>query len=172
MVSSECPRRRFCTNAWPAAIVRAERIFFQSAHRAKPCLEPTVISFYDVVRVLLDDVPRSRRDVIKHARIDRCPVGRDLERNAAEGHRPGEEGTRSSAVAALGDEDVYDLATLVDRSVEVGPSAGDLDVGLIREPPIARGMARRSSSIDELTRERLNPTVDRHMIDLDAALRE
>jgi hypothetical protein len=28
----------------------------QSAHRAQPCCEPTMISFYDVIRVLLPDV--------------------------------------------------------------------------------------------------------------------
>ena len=44
-----------------------------------------MISFYDIVRVLLDDVPRCRREVIKHAGIDRCPVGRDLDRGGADG---------------------------------------------------------------------------------------
>ena len=92
-------------------------------------------------------------DLIKHAGLDRCPVGRDLTRNAAYGQSARDEGPRSSTVTALADEDVNDLATLADRSVQVGPPAGDLDVALIREPPIARGMARRSSSVDELSRE-------------------
>jgi hypothetical protein len=44
---------------------------------------------------------------------------------------------------------------------------------LVREPPIARGMARRSSGIDELRRERLRlPPVDRRVIDLDATCGE
>jgi hypothetical protein len=40
-------------------------------------------------------------------------------------------------MTAFADEDVDELAVLIDRPVEVAPAAGDLDVGLLDEPPIA-----------------------------------
>jgi hypothetical protein len=49
---------------------------------------------------------------------------------------------------------------LIDRPVEVGPAAGDLDVGFVDEPPIARHMAARPGSVDELPCEGLHPPVD------------
>jgi hypothetical protein len=59
---------------------------------------------------------------------------------------------------------------LVDRTVQVGPTAGDLDVGLVDEPAIPGGVPRRSREVDELRRERLHPPVDRQVVHLDAAL--
>ena len=49
------------------------------------------------------------------------------------------------AVAAFGDQDVDDLSVLVDRAVEVGPTVGDLDVGLIDEPAVARRVPGRGA---------------------------
>jgi hypothetical protein len=53
---------------------------FESAHRAQPGLEPAVIGFDAVVGVLLHDVPRTRREFVDHARVDRRPVGLDARR--------------------------------------------------------------------------------------------
>jgi len=49
---------------------------------------------------------------------------------------------RRAALAspALGDEHVDDLPELVDRSVHVAPSAGDLHIGLVCLPVVADGM--------------------------------
>ena len=71
-----------------------------------------MISFHDVVGVLLEDVPRTRNVLIDNARVDRCSIGGDLDRSGAECHRSGEEGSRSRAIAAFGDEDVDHLAVL------------------------------------------------------------
>ena len=76
---------------------RADRL--QSAHRPQPAFEPTVIGVYDVIRVMLEDMPRSRDELIDHARIHRCPVGGDLTRSGTESHRASAEGPRGPGVA-------------------------------------------------------------------------
>jgi hypothetical protein len=77
-----------------------------------------------------------------------------------------------SAVTPLRQQDIDDLAVLVDRAVQVGPAAGDLQVRLVDEPPVARGVAARAGDVDKLRCEGLHPPVDRHVIHLDAALGE
>jgi hypothetical protein len=49
----------------------------------------------------------------------------------------------------LCDEDVDDLAELVDRAVEIDPSPGEFDVRFVHEPPITAGACRqgRAASI-------------------------
>jgi hypothetical protein len=70
----------------------------------------------------------------------------------------------------LRDQNVNNLAELVDGSVQVDPPAADLDVRFIDEPAISRGMPARLGRVDEQWREPLHPTVDRDVIDLDATL--
>jgi hypothetical protein len=74
-------------------------------------------------RVPLEDVPRSRDAFVEHAWVDRRPVGHDLDRNRSEPHRAGEERTRRGAVSASRDQDIDDLAVLIDRAVEAGCSS-------------------------------------------------
>ena len=59
---------------------------------------------------------------------------------------------------------------LVDRPVEIRPLAGDLDVGLIGEPPVTRGVPGWPGGLDELRCEALDPPIDGDVIDPDAAL--
>ena len=99
-----------------------------------------MVSFHDIVGVLLEDVPGAKSEFVDDAWVDRSPVRRHLDRGGSERHLTGEGRARSLTVAAFGEQDVDDLAVLIDRAVEVGPPAGDLDVGLVDEPPIARGM--------------------------------
>jgi hypothetical protein len=75
-------------------------------------------------------------DVVDHTRVDRSPAGGDLDRGRAVGQGAGEETRRRTGIAALRNKDVDDLPVLIDRAVEVGPAAGDLDVGLIDERSI------------------------------------
>ena len=100
-----------------------------------------MISFDAVVGGLLGDVPWGRDQFVDDARVHRGLVGRHLHRRRAVRQGAGEECPSSLGIAALRDEDVDDLAVLVDRAVKVEPAAGDLDVGLIDEPAIARGVA-------------------------------
>ena len=61
---------------------------------------------------------------------------------------------------------------LVDGPVQICPPPGDLDVGLIGEPLVTRGMTARPGGPDELGGEPLHPPVDGDVIDDDAALGE
>jgi hypothetical protein len=100
----------------------------ESAHRAQSGFEPAVIGFDDIVRVLLEDVPCGRHELVDDPRVDRCPVGGDLDRSGPESQRAGEERPGGRTVAALGQQDVDDLAVLIDRAIEISPAAGDLGV--------------------------------------------
>jgi hypothetical protein len=59
---------------------------------------------------------------------------------------------------------------LVHRPVEVGPPAGDPDVSLVGEPPLAGNMPAEPGGLDELGREPLDPPVDGDVINGDATL--
>jgi hypothetical protein len=45
---------------------------FYPAHRPQTRPEPPMISFHDVVRVLLEHMPRRRDKLVEHPRVDRC----------------------------------------------------------------------------------------------------
>jgi hypothetical protein len=64
------------------------------------------------------------------------------------------------------------LPELIDRSVDVAPSAGHLDVGLVHEPTISHGVPARAGSLGEQAREPLHPPVDGDVVNLDTALGE
>jgi hypothetical protein len=107
---------------------RSDRV--HSAHRPQPSLESPVISFHSVVRILLENVSRRRDEVVNDARVHRRTVRGDLDWSRTSLQRTGEERPGCRSVATLADQDVDDLPVLVDRAVEVGPLAGDLDVGV------------------------------------------
>jgi hypothetical protein len=75
-------------------------------------------------------------------------------------------------VAPRGDEDVDDLPELVDGPVDVPPVASDLHVGLVDLPAIADAVAAGPGGVGQQRREPLHPSIDRHVVDLDAALGE
>jgi hypothetical protein len=62
---------------------RADRL--QSEHWPQSGLESAVIGFDAVVRVLLEDMPRSRNELVDDARVDRRPIGGDLDRRSSAG---------------------------------------------------------------------------------------
>ena len=69
-------------------------------------------------------------------------------------------------------EDVDDPAELVDGPEQVAPRPSDLQVGLIDMPAIPNDVLSSPSGLRELRREPLDPPVDAHVIDLDAAFRQ
>jgi hypothetical protein len=83
---------------------------------------------------------------------------------------PSEEPAGRRGVSLLGQQHVDDLPVLVDRPVQVSPPAGDLDVGLIDEPPVAGGVPQRAGGVGEQRRESLHPAVHRHVVRPDTAL--
>jgi hypothetical protein len=87
-----------------------------------------VISFDRVVRVLLGDVAGRGQQLSEHSRIRRSPVGAHLGRWCTVLERLGEESASGREIPFLRDEDVDDLAELVDRSVQIDPSPGDFEV--------------------------------------------
>src|SRR5262249_42255261 len=129
-----------------------------------------MVGFGAVVRVLVEDVPGGRDDLVDHARVHRCPIRGDFDRRRAVRESAGEERPCGAGVAALADQYVDDLTVLIDRAVQVGPPARDLDVRFIDEPPITRHVACRTRGVDELLGEGLHPPIHRHVINVDAAL--
>jgi hypothetical protein len=74
--------------------------------------------------------------------------------------RLGEEPASSREIPFLRDEDVDDLAELVDRPVQIDPPPGHFDVRLIDKPPITGGVPARSCRVDQQRGEPLHPAVD------------
>lgn len=73
-------------------------------------------------------------------------------------------------VTARGEQHADDLALLVDGPVQIRPPAGDLDMGLIGEPQVARSIPTQPRRLDELRCEPLDPPVDGDVVDGNAAL--
>jgi hypothetical protein len=96
-------------------------------------------------------------------------VGGDLGGPAMMAEDCVEEASCRRSVSPAGDEDVDDLAVLVNRAVHVTPDAGDLHIRLINEPTVTDVMAARSCRVDQQRREALDPSVDRDVINLDSA---
>ena len=96
-------------------------------------------------------------------------AGRDLHRDRAGLHRPDKEASCGRPVTPHGQQDVDDLAMLVDSQVQAGPLTGHLHVRLIDEPPVTRSVTARPGSLCELRGEALHPPVDGDVIDGDAA---
>ena len=84
-----------------------------------------MIRFDRVVRVLLDYVQRRRDQFVKDPWINVRAVGRDLYRDRARTQRLSEEALRGRQVTPRRQQDVDDLAMLIDGPVEIGPLAGD-----------------------------------------------
>jgi hypothetical protein len=64
------------------------------------------------------------------------------------------------------------LPELVDRSVDIAPPAGDLDIGLVDLPAVADGMAAGPGGLGQQRRKPQHPPIDRDVVDLDAAFGE
>jgi hypothetical protein len=125
-------------------------VAFESAHRPQPGLQPAMVGLDRVVGVPLDSVQSRRDQLIQDPRISRGAVGGDLGRNRPGAEHPGEEPPGCGQVPPDGEQDVDDLAVLVNSPVEVGPPAGDLDIRFVGEPPVTRSMPAEPRRLDEL----------------------
>jgi hypothetical protein len=83
-----------------------------------------------------------------------------------------EESASGREIPFLRDEDVDDLAKLVDRPVQIDPPPGHFDISFIDEPPITGGMPTGTARIHQQRSEPLYPPVHTHVIDLDTTLGE
>jgi hypothetical protein len=148
-------------------------ILLEPTHRTQPRLETAVVSLDVIVGVLIGAMPRRREQLAERGRVGRRLVGDDLHgRDLGCGDGPLEEAAGGLGVAPRGDEHVDDLAELVDRTVDIAPAAGHLDVGLVHEPTISYGVPARARSLGEQAREPLHPPVDGDVVNLDTALGE
>ena len=129
-----------------------------------------MISFDCVVRILLGDVAGRGQQLIEHARIRSSPIGAHLGRSWTVVECLGEESANGCEIPFLRNEDVDDLAELVDRPVQIDPPPGHFDVRLIDKPPITRGMTAGSCRVDQQRSEPLHPPEHAHVIGLDAPL--
>src|SRR6266511_5292489 len=99
-----------------------------------------------------------RQQLIEDAGIDPVPVGGDLRWcDPGPAHRSGEEPPCGLSVRPWREEDVGDLAELVDGPEQVTPGPSDLEVGLIDEPAIPDDVLTGPSRLRELGREPLDP---------------
>jgi hypothetical protein len=98
------------------------------------------------------------------------PVGAHLGRWWTVLERLGEESASGREIPLLRDEDVDDLAELVDRPVQIDPSSGHFDVHLIDKPPITGGVPAGTRRVDQQRGEPLHPPIHAHVINLDAPL--
>ena len=129
-----------------------------------------MISFDGIVRISFHDMARGRQQLIEHPRIGRRAISAHLDWVWALGEGTGKESASSCQIPLLGDQDIDDLAILVDRPIQIDPAPGDLHICLIDTPPITRRMPTRPGRINQQQGEPLHPPVDRDMIDLDAPL--
>ena len=97
-----------------------------------------------VIRVLPGSAQSRRDQLVKDPRAHGRTVGRDLNRDRARAQRPGEEAPRRRQVTPRRQQNIYDLAMLIDRPVAIGPLTGDLQVGLADGPPVTRNMPARA----------------------------
>jgi hypothetical protein len=154
----------------PGADYSCAAELFEAAHRSQSGLQPCVIGFDPVVRVLLGDVAGGGHQLIEHPWVGGGAIGGDLGRGRAVLEGAGEESPGGRYVPLLGNQNIDHLPELVDAPVQVDPSSGDLDVRLIHEPAITWHMSTRSCRIDQQRSETLHPPKDRNVIDSDAPL--
>jgi hypothetical protein len=109
---------------------------FEPAHRPQSGLQPSVIGFDQVVSVLLGDMTGGGHQLIEHPRVGGRAISADLDRGQPVIKGTGEELTSGGQIPLLGDYDVDDLPELIDRSVQIDPSAADLDVRFVGKPTI------------------------------------
>jgi hypothetical protein len=138
---------------------------FQAGHRSQPCLQPSMIGFDPIVGVLLGHVRSLRHQIIEDSQVSRRLVGGDLDRRRPGAQCLGEEPAGWRGVPPLGQQDVDDLPVLVDRAIKVRPPAGDLDVGLIHEPPITGSVPAGAGGVREQRCEPLHPPEHGHVVD-------
>jgi hypothetical protein len=97
-----------------------------------------MIGFDGVVGILLRDVARGRQQLIEYPWVGRSPISTHLGWAWAVVDGAGGESASGHQIPILRDEDVDDLAILVDRPIQIDLAPGDLDVCLVDEPPITQ----------------------------------
>ena len=90
---------------------------FEAAQWSQAGLQPSVIGFDRIVGVLFGHMAGGGYQLIEHPRVGGRAVGGDLGRRRPMFEGAGEESTGGRQVPLLGDQDVDDLAELIDCPV-------------------------------------------------------
>jgi hypothetical protein len=143
---------------------------FQPPHRPQPRLEPTMICLNRIIRIPLKDMTRRGRQLLKHARVNRCPVGADLTRVWSMLQGADEEPADGHQAPLLRHEHIDDPTVLVDHPIQVHPPPGNLHRRLIHKPPLPEDVPAGSGGLDQQWGEPLHPPIDGDMINQDPAL--
>jgi len=123
-------------------------VAFEAFHRAKSCLEATMISFDSIVGVLRGVVECSRQEIRDHADQGVGPVG-GLGWQTMGGDCRTEELRGSLEVSPFGHENVDDLPVLVNGPIDVSPGPGDIQIGLVDKPVSTNPVATWLGRVDE-----------------------
>jgi hypothetical protein len=132
-----------------------------------------VVALDPVVGVPLGVVPRRRQHLLQDHRVGRRLISHDLARHGpgrADG--PRKESTGRPQITPWRDEHVDDLPELVDRPVDVAPTASHLHRGLICLPAIPDRVPAGPGRLDQERCEPHDPAGDGDVVNLDAALSE
>ena len=125
------------------------------------------------VGVLVGAMPCRGQQLLQHRRVHRRLIGDDLNRrDLGRADGPLEEAAGSPPVTLDGEEDIDDLAELVDGAVDIAPPASDLHIRLIHLPAVPDGVPAGPGGLGEQRREPLHPAVDGDVVDFDAAFGE
>ena len=152
----------------------------EPAHGPDQQLELAVVGLDDVVEVFHLPVPRFLRALALGLQLcDGSGIGRRLVGVEhlrllpllQSSQRLAEESLRCLGVAGRREIEIDRVPELVHRPVQIRPLAADLDVGLVDAPtPRLRPAPLPAQTFLHLRRETLHPTIDRGVVDRDAAL--
>src|SRR5947209_11116310 len=130
----------------------------EATYRSQPSFQLGVVGFDPVVGVALDAMPRLGKNLFEHPEVARGLVGNYLDRrDDGGGHSTMKEPPGCAAVPPRGDIHVDHLAILVHSSVDVPPTAGDLDVSLIDLPSRPDRMPGTAGRLGQDRRESPDP---------------
>src|ERR671917_2332289 len=90
---------------------------FKAAHRSQAELQPSVIGFDRIVRILLGHMAGGGCQLIEHAGVGGRAIGGDFSRGRPVLEGAGKESAGGSPIPLLGDQNVDDLPELIDRPV-------------------------------------------------------
>src|SRR6266540_3144944 len=145
-------------------------IALQPSHGSKSGFEAAVVGLQWVVGMGVGVMEGRREQLVDDAGVEAVPVGGDLHgRDPGPVDRSVEEATGCLFVPPWREEDVDDLAELVDGPEQVAPRPAHPHVRLVDVPAITHHVPTCPSRLGELGCEPVHPPVDAHVVDLDAS---
>jgi hypothetical protein len=165
------PQAEACALLLASTEARCGLVTFEAAHRSVSSLDPTMVLFDSMVRILISPMFYT---CIKfspdRARVTVVTVRRDT-RGSDAGHRFGRSEGRLGChhVALLAQPDVDQDTETIDGTIKIAPATVHLDVCLANAPALADPrFTPPSEVIDESRRQLRLPTANRLIAEFDA----